>query len=363
MRKFISVIIIIIFLILLIGIIKKYHLKNKNKESGGQYFQISYGKLKLVPSVSQLYLYNKSLYQYHLDNAVNELKNRSQIEINNLIFNISTLHRASYISDANIDLLYLYYKNLIHSGYGVCEYNFLSSSDKLPDCQNNLISVYENNEFSIKNKLDFELGKINNENIQVYIEFAYSNFNDISNAYHMIHLKTNEVFEEIIENQDNYKRFIYRFQVDDNSIKLINKIYIQSDKLINSIQTNDKFTNIIIPETQANSGSNFDEFLHFESINGKIFDIQIEHSEGLDKHKSDILEFILRTTENETLINEILTNLGYVFENEKFKCILKSGTIKKYIGNLNQNKIIQNSFYYSLNKTWFEKYIMINDSK
>lgn len=359
MRKIISVIIIIIFLILLIGIIKKYYSKNKIKELGGQYFQISHDKIQIIPSVSQLYLYKKSLYQYHMENAIKELKTRSQIEINNLIFNISPLHKPSYISDANIDLLYLYYKNLIKNGYGVCEYNYNQLPDQQPDCQNNLISVYENNEFSIKNKIEFKLEKINNENIQVYIEFVYSDFEDISNAYRMIHLKTNDVFDEIIKNDDQYKRYIYRFWVTENYIKPINKIYIQKDTLINSFEIEDKkFTEIVIPNTQAISGCNFDEFLHFESNNGKIYDVQIEHSERLNNHKSDILGFILRTIKSEILINGCLENLGYTTENHKFIYKLVSENKKR---NKDKNKIIRNSFYYSLNKSWFEKYIIINE--
>lgn len=354
----IKIIIIIVILILFISLILILLIKSKKliKESGGQYVSLVNGSNKILPSVSQIDFLEKP-FNYYFKNAIKRLRERTILETKDEIFNVKSSHRPSYISDANIDLLYLYYQNLIDSGVGVCELNSLTYDHK-----NNMVSELESNNYSIKKQHTFQ--EINKENIQVYIEFVYSNINNIPKVYKKIHMKTFEILEDIMKTNDNYKIFIYRIHVDKDEVNREEEKFKDENIIIKVIHPENKFQTLIIPFTKKDSGCSFDEYLHFKATNGKTYDVQIEHSEALDNHKSDALTFILQTTDSEELINKYLMELGYEMVDGKFRCKLKGEKfVKMYTGTEEQNKWLKETYYYNLNPEWFDKYVLINKSK
>lgn len=346
MIKIVIILVIIFLLLSLILIIKNKSSKNI-KESGGEYLLLkSYRKDRkdILPSVSQIDLYSKSLFDLHLEMALKRLRERTEININDTTYKISDSHYPSYISDANIDLLYLFYTNLIKNGIGVCEYNSKSGL-----CGNNLISSVHSNSFEIKNNSEIKLPNLDSNNIQVYIEFVYSDLNDISEAYESIHNQTFKVLNEIINDTNNHKFYIYRFSVEYDYVCKNYSLFENNEIIIKGLGNSyaGKFKNLIIPLTLEENGCKFDEYLHFELINGKKFDIQIEHSEGLDNHKSDVLGFILRNFNDDSKINLYLEKLGYKMNNGKFDYELKGLS----------NQKLEKSYIYSLNPVWFNKYL------
>lgn len=354
----IKIIIIIVILILFISLILILLIKSKKliKESGGQYVSLVNESNEILPSVSQVDFLEKP-FNYYFKNAIKRLQERTILETKDEIFNVKSSHRPSYISDANIDLLYLYYQNLIDSGVGVCELNSLTY-----DHENNMVSELESNNYSIKKQHKFP--KINNENIQVYIEFTYLDINNIPLAYKRIHRETFETLKKIMTTKGDHKFFIYRFYIDEDEIYKEKLKHRDSNIIIKANNPENKFQTLVIPSTKKDSGCSFDEYLNFKGTNGKTYDVQIEHSEALDNHKSDILTFILRTTESEKLINKYLIKLGYEMVDGKFRCKLKGEEFSGiYIGTEKQNKWLKETYYYNLNPKWFDKYILTNKSK
>lgn len=326
------------------------------KEIGGEYLLLVNKSNEMLPSVSQVDFLEKP-FNYYFKNAIKRLQERTILETKDEIFNVKSAHYPSFVSDANIDLLYLYYQNLIESGIGVCELNSLTYDHK-----NNLVSKFKSNKFSVKK--DIQIQKINNENIQVYIEFVYSDLNNIPLTYKRIHRVTFETLEEIMRTNGNHKKFIYRFHVDEDEVYEEKVKHRDKNIIIKASNPENKFKTLVIPSTQKDNGCNFDEYLHFKATNGKTYDVQIEHSEALDNHKSDVLTFILRTTESEDLINKYLMELGYEMIDGKFRCKLKGEKISGiYTGTEKQNKWFKETYYYNLKPEWFDKYVLINNSK
>lgn len=355
----IKIIIIIVILILFISLILILLIKSKKliKESGGQYVSLVNESNEILPSVSQVDFLEKP-FNYYFKNAIKRLQERTILETKDEIFNVKSSHYPSFVSDANIDLLYLYYQNLIESGIGVCELNSLTYKHG-----NSLVSKFKPNKISVKKVM--AIPKINDENIQVYIEFAYSNLNNIPLSYKKIHRTTFETLKEIIMTKADRKIFIYRFHVDNDEICKMEVKHRDKSIIIKGFkEIEDRFKTLVIPLTKKDSGCKFDEYLHFKDINGKTYDVQIEHSEALDNHKSDILTFILRITDSEDLINRYLTKLGYEMIDGKFRCKLKCEKFSgMYTGKEVQNKWLKETYYYNLNPEWFDKYILINNSK
>lgn len=355
----IKIIIIIVILILFISLLLISLIKTKKliKESGGQYVSLANGSNKILPSVSQIDFLEKP-FNYYFKNAIKRLQERTILKTKDTTFNVDSSHRPSYISDANIDLLYLYYQNLIESGVSVCELNSLKY-----DYGKNLVSEFDLlNKPLIKKNHAFQ--KINNENIQVYIEFVYSNINNIPKVYKKIHMITFEILEDIMKSNDNYKKFIYRIHVDKDEVNREEEKFKDENIIIKASYFENKFKTLIIPFTKKDNGCSFDEYLHFKATNGKTYDVQIEHSEALDNHKSDVLTFILRTTDSEELINKYLMELGYEIVDGKFRCKLKGEKFAKmYTGTEEQNKWFKETYYYNLKPEWFNKYVLINNSK
>lgn len=78
------------------------------------------------------------------------------------------------------------------------------------------------------------------------------------------------------------------------------------------------FQTIRIPATTMLHGFSCDEGMLVETVAGKKYDIQIEHSEGDGQHKSNIIEFIGRTvmrygTPTIAELKTLISSLGYQY--------------------------------------------------
>lgn len=282
---------------------------------------------------------------------------------------------ARTLSDSFYDLYLILKDNTdIKYGISVCElttniYRKISDNDKI-SCGNNLISfiVSDNQNFAFKNdfKENQNLEKFtrlkvnlknfnlvhhdnltkmqnlfnikyfeNKNNVDIFIDFAYPNSISINRYFHQIHDVTRYLINKIIKitnstihnkNQNHYifiigvkiKQYqdwknIYK-EIKEIDFKLLNDSKYQLhdiNKYSNKINDNDlNNKSINLPNSKTFS---MDEFIRL-ATNNSVYNIQIEHSEGLDAHKSNIVEFIMRMLyqdESNEDFNEILEFFGF----------------------------------------------------
>lgn len=283
---------------------------------------------------------------------------------------------ARTLSDSFYDL-YLILKNRSDIKYGisVCElttniYRKIPDDDKI-SCGHNLISfiVSDDQNFAFKNdfKENQNLEKFtrlkvnlknfnlvhhdnltkmqnlfnikyfeNKNNVDIFIDFAYPDRNfSINRHFHQIHEVTNILINKIIKTMESMKpnqnqnhnifiigvkikqyqdwENIYK-EIKEIDFKLLNDSKYQLhdiNKYSNKFNDNDKNNKYInLPNSKTFS---MDEFIRL-ATNNSVYNIQIEHSEGLDTHKSNIVEFIMRMLyqdESNEKFNEILEFFGF----------------------------------------------------
>ena len=248
------------------------------------------------------------------------------------------LYLQKHISDACIDLFGLSLLNLINKGYGVCE-----CYDDETTQVGELFTVHNSNTTpsfvrakKTDSKLDEDLRLDRSKPVvKVFIEFVYDSIIYKDRAYVNIHMLTNAILKQIINNENKTSFYIFRYYVDENGyvhtkskrnqIQVIDKSieifdYIYEDKTLKS-----KFSTIIIPSTQDKFAR--DEGLFFVDTKGTQYDVQIEHSEGLGAHKSNIVDFVVRNLNSNKyspLITAVLKELGYQMNRDKkFTCTLQ----------------------------------------
>lgn len=289
---------------------------------------------------------------------------------------ISVLSSPKVLSDAFFDIygLNLMLKNDI-SGFGVCEWNNKyrwnddeSMSPKRPytytddfpfpinkrpptynieehitggdgesyEFGNNLLSTFDDSDIVFYKSSRNENGHFQafqfprgwnkpEQNITsyVYIEYCYQKrFADITNAYRNVHDDTVEFLHELVSSEGMLPKIIIRRMFVDNDGNISKdkiKVSRSVHYIIYDFEKNNKtglFDALNIPKTSADEGLAFDEYLEIE-YEGRKFSVQVEHSESLDNHKSNILDFVVYTTKflesNDKLnvANEILSKLGY----------------------------------------------------
>lgn len=262
---------------------------------------------------------------------------------------------ARTLSDSFYDLYLILKDNTdIKYGISVCElttniYRKISDNDKI-SCGNNLISfiVSDDQNFAFKNdfKENQNLEKFtqlkvnlknfnlvhhndltnmqnlfnikyfeNKNNVDVFIDFSYPNSISIERYFHQIHDVTRYLINKIIKTIEPIKKIkernhyifiigikieryqdwekIYEeikeidFKLPDDSNYQLHDINDYSNHIVNN-DYNDKSINL--PNSEKFS---MDEFIRL-ATDKSIYNIQIEHSEGFDNHKSNIVEFIMR---------------------------------------------------------------------
>lgn len=207
---------------------------------------------------------------------------------------------------------------------------------------------YHINHHPVTNINDFEIISIKNstginktnfftdihlatKNIYVFIEFSYTGTvkkSEVVKSYQLIHYKTQFIMEKIIEDSKSYSdgNYIYVIRIllskITDTIEFVKHNY-ENFTIITILQDFDrergtKFNTINIPKTEKSFA--MDEFL---VVNCKFnqdvkinYFVQIEHSEGMQHHKSNIVEFILRTCKvlginNSTCKNILVEDLHY----------------------------------------------------
>lgn len=266
----------------------------------------------------------------------------------------------------------------IKYGISVCElttniYRKISDNDKI-SCGNNLISfiVSDDQNFAFKNdfKKNQNLEKFtqlkvnlknfnlvhqddltnmqnifnikyfeNKNNVDVFIDFAYPNSISIERYFHQIHDVTRYLINKIIKTIEPIKKikeknhYIFIIGIKINNCNDWKKIYEEIEestfkiRMPNGSNSNyqlhdiNDYSNYIVNNNYNDKSINLpnsekfsmDEFIRL-ATDKSIYNIQIEHSEGFDNHKSNIVEFIMRMLYQDQLnnnFNEILDYFGF----------------------------------------------------
>lgn len=232
----------------------------------------------------------------------------------------------------------------------------------------------------------------------IFLEYSYKGFEDdlkylILRYFEEIHRHTESFINQIINDSNSndiiLARFVFNntlpeditihkpgieklsapdiviktelsgFNFDKNLIKSSTNGHIS-----HNIREENIFKQINIPST-VNSFE-MDEFLLIKSRN-VIYHIQIEHSEGLSDHKSNIVEFLLRTykllwkDEKDDELKDLLIELGYDFEFDTNKD--KNQFVHRVIKQNGREIIYKNSVFNCANESFCSKYLDIFSDK
>lgn len=180
-----------------------------------------------------------------------------------------------------------------------------------PSFGNNILSYIKDGKVKhdISSSYRIDRYKLINADKQIFIEFSYRGDDiDIFKGYENIHRTTRTIFKHIHSHLKEGKQlFIYKVFVEESG-KINMKISKKASGMINGYSALAGFSEakelqqslIMVPETKHSFA--MDEFLYLETTYGNIA-IQIEHSEKLRFHKSNMIEFILRVANRGNYIN------------------------------------------------------------
>ena len=194
--------------------------------------------------------------------------------------------------------------------------------------------------------------KVNDKCIlNVFVEFVYNNLKDISIAYSTIHLTTSKVLRSIFSlftKDHTIKLAVVRILVkDDGSID--NDIELKCENQLIYFNNASGFNYISVPSTK--SSFEYDEYLEVQRKISEFYKIQIEHSEKLSKHKSNLVEFVLRNSNDAEFIKQVLSKFGYLLHNGKY--------ITKEEGTDRVIKLPTDSIIYKANESFCRTYMNI----
>lgn len=324
-----------------------YLLKTKiniRKINGGQYLLLKHkinGDL-ILPSISQTIISNIGLpdnFNQLLYFAVRKFINDITEKFKKENYYINRLNHDSFISDANIDFISLLYNGYIKYGFAVCEFNRDNNT-----YGNNLLTIYDDinddvhispprvtkENFFGRNKL-YAITKEYSRfdymnvrlipNIYVYIEFNYNKIMDDATGYLNIHRATTEILRRIIHDDKYYRMnyiFIFRVFVNDNGSITFDNLY----NIYDGIYLYDDIEYQMKVNCPDSSTLYYDEYMKFQTNNGLIYDVQIEHNENWKQHKSNLIEFILRVTngKNKLITERILKFFKFDLNNINQNC-------------------------------------------
>lgn len=358
------VIFILICCFLFVEICKKLF---PSKMNGGEFMKVTSDDISIIPSVSQIESMNYPPFEMKLKDSVEELKRRTEINVFGSTFTVEQLHHMKYISDAYIDLYGVWLnKGCQLNGFGVCEWN-----NKYRYMKNEEYTYGNNILTTIKNRM-IQLGenKIMREepvDVYIYIEFMYptNGFQDIPKAYESIHRKTVNLISSILE-MKNRKLFVLRFSMETEEVEEMKDNAVTNDfYYLYQTASENRFKRLMIPDTKKENGLAFDEYIEF-TYNKRRYSIQIEHSEGYQNHKSNILDFLLyslKELKHDVYIDDILKYFGFVKNKPKYQTSVKinsTGRIIQYneTNASELNSIIRNSAFYAINNEWFETNVL-----
>lgn len=199
------------------------------------------------------------------------------------------------------------------------------------------------------------IGNNINPNIYIYLEFCYGDFTGnkfpIFDLYLEIHDYTLNIIDGIIKNDLSYRVYIYRYVINKSLTNTGHKFKLNDSKISAYCHDGDvdnKFNRINIPKTEEYF--KMDEFLLIQTDKYNFY-VQIEHSENMENHKSNIVEFIMRIgnifkLKNAT-IHKFIQKFGYEVDgNNKFNFHLMK----------NLKSIPEKSVFNILNKDFMKEY-------
>lgn len=236
-------------------------------------------------------------------NSSDEIQRNFLVTINGSNYRYPKL-TAEYVSDANIDFIAFVNEFYIIRGFAVCEYesmyNYSECSIIKADLKNHLASVWKNDAIvsSIEDDGFIELSKRKHDT-NIYVEFVYEEIDNVPKAYINIHLSTLDCIALVKTYRNTKKRnvFVFRIRVNNNGTidrKPFNIYSIENEefKVVTFLKGNlPKPTRVIIPQTK--SSLRMDEYIDFNT-EAFSYMIQVEHSESLNSHKCNLLEFLMR---------------------------------------------------------------------
>lgn len=258
------------------------------------------------------------------------------------------LYLQKHISDACLDLFGIAVQGLINKGFACNECDDNGNIEK-----GGLYSIYDekiegiNMNGNLWFKHIYKTFTPTAEPIKynVFIEFVYDSITIKDRAYVNIHMSTNAILNQIINTKKKTHLYIFRYYVDENGyVRTQSKITIENGITIVD-NAREYFDKIIIPSTKGQFKR--DEGLFF-TRNGERYNVQIEHSEGLGAHKSNIVDFVVRNLDNKDQIKQTLKTLGYktkgTGENERFIWYAKDWpwiTDKNNLPTMNEEETVQ----------------------
>ena len=172
---------------------------------------------------------------------------------------------------------------------------------------------------------------IPNDGINMFLEFVYTDINNIAHAYKLIHETTRDVILEVLDKvNEKIKNIVIRIYIEDGYKN--NKYYIKIFKPTNYktigttivANTAKAFKYIKIPKTNKNF--KYDEYLYLSNDTIKL-NVQVEHSEKMEEHKSNLVEAVLRYYSTGDFISDAINNeieeifnfFGYERINNRYK--------------------------------------------
>lgn len=236
------------------------------------------------------------------------------------------LYLQKHISDACLDLFGIAVQGLIKEGFAgnECDDNGnLENREQYSICSEPIWGIKLNDKLYFNHMINTNNPITNPTNypIKVFIEFVYDSIIDKDRAYVNIHMLTNAILKQIINDKNKSSLYIFRHYVDKNGyVHSKCQNVVQNEIAIFDSAKDKGFNKIMIPATT--SAFKRDEGLFFTDRRDKKYDVQIEHSEGLSSHKSNIVDFVVRNIDDKDQIKQILKTLGYktkgAGDNERF---------------------------------------------
>lgn len=219
-----------------------------------------------------------------------------------------------YFSDALVDGILLFVNNDNKIDRIICKNEFPSENIYNPELigkinegfidysKNNPSFLLQSNKNLVSIEKNKELESVENrQNIYIFIEFSYPssiNRKFFVQRYKSIHARTCKTISSVIQNSAKslYKNQIYLIRIENDKLEkpvVLKEFKLNDNTMIYKNNWNDsKYMSLNIPKTEKSF--DMDEFLIAQSKDMNYL-IQVEHSEGEGNHKSNMVEFILRT--------------------------------------------------------------------
>lgn len=247
-------------------------------------------------------------------NLYNENDDYTQFKINDKKFNIIKFNQK-ILNDSSKNIFNIkYYSNKKNVDI------FLDFS--YGDNQNIELNFYKIHEFTylILNKIiDYLETPSSNKNDYTFIigllmrKIEWNNLFNALNQFQFNKKSTNELIKSLSIEKENFQFYLLNFNNYDKS---------PTDQSKNKLTDQSKNKSIVIPPSES---FDMDEFLRI-ATDKLVMNIQIEHSEEYFRHKSNIVEFIMRIlnqkiSENDQIdiFKEILNFFGFGNSNFNLK--------------------------------------------